>query len=106
MARGTIKLPENDYERHNEQRKEMGLTWAEYIDGDEELTEINRTFYIPRKGGYVREVKRDGSSIQVCDKLLHRGNTLKSSPGRPFLDLIRSEYYARRAAERRENNDL
>ncbi len=33
MERGTIKLPEDDYERHNERRKSMGLTWAEYIDG-------------------------------------------------------------------------
>lgn len=33
MSRGTIKLPEEDYERHNEKRKEMGLSWAEYIDG-------------------------------------------------------------------------
>lgn len=34
MARKTIKLPEDDYERHNEQRQEMGLSWAEYIDGE------------------------------------------------------------------------
>jgi len=34
MPRRTVKLPEDDYERHNEQRKEMGLTWAEYIDGE------------------------------------------------------------------------
>lgn len=33
MARKTIKLPEDDYERHNARRQEMGLTWAEYIDG-------------------------------------------------------------------------
>ena len=33
MARKTIKLPEDEYERHNEKRKEMGLSWAEYIDG-------------------------------------------------------------------------
>lgn len=33
MARGTIKLPEEAYERHNEKRKQMGLTWAEYIEG-------------------------------------------------------------------------
>lgn len=33
MARGTIKLPEEPYKQHNERRKEMGLTWAEYIDG-------------------------------------------------------------------------
>lgn len=33
MTRGTIKLPEEDYEKHNERRQEMGMTWAEYIDG-------------------------------------------------------------------------
>jgi len=33
MARRTIKLPEEEYERHNERRKNMGLTWAEHIDG-------------------------------------------------------------------------
>ncbi len=33
MERGTIKLPESEYEKHNERRKELGLTWAEYIDG-------------------------------------------------------------------------
>lgn len=32
--RKTIKLPEEAYERHNECRQEMGLTWAEYIDGE------------------------------------------------------------------------
>ena len=29
---GTIKIPAEDYERHNERRKEMGLSWAAYID--------------------------------------------------------------------------
>lgn len=33
MARGTIKLPEEDYNKHNQRRKKMGLSWAEYIDG-------------------------------------------------------------------------
>jgi len=33
MARKTIKLPEEEYNRHNERRKEMGLSWSEYIDG-------------------------------------------------------------------------
>jgi len=32
---GTIKLPREEYERHNEQRKANGQTWAEYIDGQE-----------------------------------------------------------------------
>lgn len=31
--RKTLKLPTEDYERHNERRQELGLTWAEYIDG-------------------------------------------------------------------------
>jgi hypothetical protein len=33
MNRKNIKLPEEDYEEHNERRKGLGLTWAEYIDG-------------------------------------------------------------------------
>ena len=31
---GTIKIPQDAYERHNKQRKELRLTWAEYIDGE------------------------------------------------------------------------
>jgi hypothetical protein len=31
---GTIKLPREDYERHNERRKDLGVTWAEYINGE------------------------------------------------------------------------
>jgi len=31
---GTIKLPRDEYERHNERRKENGQTWAEYVDGE------------------------------------------------------------------------
>jgi hypothetical protein len=30
----TIRIPEDDFERHNEKRQELGLTWAEYINGD------------------------------------------------------------------------
>jgi len=32
-AKGTIKIPRDDFERHNEQRKKYGQTWAEYING-------------------------------------------------------------------------
>jgi hypothetical protein len=31
---GTIRIPREEYERHNERRQEMGLTWAAYIDGE------------------------------------------------------------------------
>lgn len=30
---GTIKIPRDEYERHNERRKANGQSWAEYIDG-------------------------------------------------------------------------
>ena len=33
MARGTIKLPEDEYEKHNKRRKAQGLSWKDYIDG-------------------------------------------------------------------------
>jgi len=29
---GTIKIPRDQYDRHNDRRKKMGLTWGEYID--------------------------------------------------------------------------
>lgn len=33
MARKNIKLPADEYEKHNERRKQLGLTWVEYING-------------------------------------------------------------------------
>ena len=48
MSRKTLKLPEDDYERHNKRRKEMGLSWPEYIDG--QSPDIEET---------IREVIRD-----------------------------------------------
>lgn len=60
MARGTIKLPEDEYERHNEQRKEMGLSWAEYIDG--QAPELEET---------IRRVVRDELERQT-DELTNR----------------------------------
>lgn len=29
----TIRIPETDFEEHNTQRKQLGITWAEYING-------------------------------------------------------------------------
>jgi hypothetical protein len=37
---GTIKLPRDEYERHNNRRQDLGLTWAEYIDGAAPQTDI------------------------------------------------------------------
>jgi hypothetical protein len=32
--RANIKLDREEFEKHNERREEMGLSWAEYIDGE------------------------------------------------------------------------
>lgn len=32
-SRSNIKLPNDEYERHNDRRKANNQTWAEYIDG-------------------------------------------------------------------------
>lgn len=29
----TLKIPREDFDRHNSQRKSQGLTWAQYLDG-------------------------------------------------------------------------
>lgn len=31
---GTIKIPRDEYEKHNERRQDMGLTWAEYLNSE------------------------------------------------------------------------
>jgi len=39
MKYGTIKIPKDEYEKHNERRQDLGLTWAEYIDGEAPVRE-------------------------------------------------------------------
>jgi hypothetical protein len=56
MSRKTLKLPEEEYDRHNEQRKEMGLSWAEYIDG--QAPDMEET---------IRGVIRDEMDHGECD---------------------------------------
>jgi len=34
MEYGTIKIPKAEYDKHNDRRQDLGLTWAEYIDGE------------------------------------------------------------------------
>lgn len=36
MGRKTLKLPEEEFEGHNQRRKEMGLSWTEYINAETE----------------------------------------------------------------------
>lgn len=53
---GTIKIPRDEYERHNERRQELGQEWVEYIDGQApdrvDETEIAR---------YIVEVLREAN---------------------------------------------
>jgi hypothetical protein len=74
-------------------------------DVDDMGEQIIRQFWVPPSGGYVREVDADHPGTlgqQVTAQLGTRGYTLTSDPDR-LLDLIRREYRARCAAERREN---
>lgn len=63
---------------------------------------VERRFWAPQSGGYVREVS-DGKpgtlGQQVCDGLAHRGNTLHVSDPSQLIALIRQQWaQVRRAA--------
>lgn len=34
MGRSGIKLQDEDFEKHNERRKQLGMTWPEYMDNE------------------------------------------------------------------------
>ena len=61
MARKTLKLPEDEYEYHNERRKEHGLTWAEYVNGEAPDLGIDYD--------RIREIVRDEVRSEVSDQL-------------------------------------
>lgn len=72
---------------------------------DEQLTgeRITRTFTCQPQGGYVWEIGfRDGNRRQVCDQLSGGGNTLSAGGIETLIKVIRREYRAMRAAEKRE----
>lgn len=74
------------------------------ISYDEESGErVTRTFTCSREGGYVYECLASGDRRQVCDKLRSRGSTLSAGGrGAQLAQVIRREYRAMRAAEKRE----
>lgn len=74
------------------------LAYTEADSGDQ----IARTFTCPVDGGYVREFKTDGDLKQVCDKLSSQGSTLMASSRATLADVIRREYKAMRASEKRD----
>lgn len=77
----------------NEVRIEYDHAWSD--------ERVSRHFWVPRAGGYVLELSA-GNSRQVCERLNRLGSTLMCGPNTPLIDVIRREYRAMRAAERRE----
>lgn len=70
---------------------------------DNEMSDgrVERTFTCPFDGGWVYEETISGR-VQVCDRLSHRGSTLRAGSRAILADLIRREYRAMRASEKRE----
>lgn len=70
-----------------------------YTDDDSDRV-VERDFFAPPSGGYVREDWTNPR--QVCERLQGGGATLVWSPASgPLVNLIRREWRARQAAERR-----
>lgn len=59
----------------------------------------SRTFFA--RAGYVWEILRGGREQQVCARLQARGNTVMIGGQQQLIDIIRREYRAMRAAEKR-----
>lgn len=65
------------------------LTAADPFTGDP----VEREFWIPMSGGYVREgVRHSTDDKQVCVNLSSRGNTLTAADGDDLLRVIRKEW--------------
>lgn len=67
---------------------------------DCEDVRVERTFFCPATGGYVRECDK-GNYSQVCCGLSDRGSTLYCSSPEKLPDMIRREYRAIRRAEKK-----
>ena len=80
---------------------EVVLRCADPLTGER----IERRFWAPPSGGYVREVtaQRPGTlGQQVCSGLSHRGSTMQVSTPDNLLALIRREWQVARRAEARD----
>jgi hypothetical protein len=72
------------------------LTYTDPIDD----VRRERTFVAPEAGGYIRELRRDGSSTQPCGALASTGDTLIGSRA-DLPAIIRREYRRMRREYRR-----
>lgn len=94
--RKTVKLPEDDYERHNERRQKMGLTWAEYIDG--QAPDLEETI----REAVRAEVNGDGCRLMECPQDATHGVLYKPEGMQPIVEKY-CQRHAELAAEDAEN---
>jgi len=64
---GTIRLPREEFDKHNERRKDVGLTWVEYMNGESpdyskavDFDELEDRIVVR----FAREVEADVSDVQ------------------------------------------
>ena len=73
-------------------------------DSDDMGEESIREFWVPSRGGYIREISESQPGTlgtQVCEMLGMRGYTLSASPD-TLESVIRREYRRRESRARRE----
>ena len=79
---GTIKLPRDDYEKHNKRRKELGITWLEYINGEApdlpNGSEVNTTEVVEQLKNELSMANEPGVEIDI-DRLYNRIDDLESN---------------------------
>ncbi len=83
VDRSNIKLPEDDYERHNERRKSMGLTWAEYIDGQAPDVEERKADALETIAGAL--LLRESDDRQLNPEALLREARFHYDPDNPQI---------------------
>lgn len=57
---GTIRIPRDEYEKHNQKRKQMGLTWAEYMNGESAVTATHLDV-----AEEIRELRKEIEALQA-----------------------------------------
>ena len=67
---GTIKLPREAYETHNERRQEMGLTWEDYINGQAPEVSNGSEDIIKKLDRIEAAAKEATNAAQSADKQL------------------------------------
>ncbi len=78
--------------------RHVTITFTDLLSDEQITMEIWAP--VPKEGGcsYVRY----NGDKQLCDKLSSRGSTLMYRDGTKLVDLVRREYNAMRAADKRE----